>query len=93
MRDTKAQCNRQGQRSGRLPEAAEYSVTRAAGSVCALDLVGVSATDVVRVQAKFNRPPATADRETLTLFTCPPNCRRQVHVWRDRPQRPEVTEL
>ena len=80
-------------RSRRLLEAAGYCVTRAAGSLGAWGLVGVSATDTVLVQVKSNRAPSPVERETLAGFACPANCKRLIHVWRDRQKWPEVMEL
>jgi Holliday junction resolvase-like predicted endonuclease len=80
-------------RSRRLLETAGYAVTRAAGSLGRWDLVAISATDLCVVQVKSNRPPAPAERRALAAFACPKNCRRLVHVWRDRAQSPVVTEV
>jgi Holliday junction resolvase len=80
-------------RSRRLLEAAGYQVTRAAGSLGSWDLVAISTTDVVLVQVKSNRPPSPAEREALAGFAGPPNCKRLIHVWRDRERLPRVTEL
>ena len=91
--NAKRKGNRQEHRSKAILEAAGYAVTRAAGSLGAWNLVGVSATDVVLVQVKSNRAPAPAEREGLKLFPCPANCKRLIHVWRDRDRRPVVTEL
>jgi Holliday junction resolvase len=80
-------------RSRRLLEAAGYSVTRAAGSLGCWDLIGVSATDFILVQVKSNRLPSPAEREALADFAVPTNCKRLIHVWRDRERLPHVTEL
>jgi len=91
--NAKRKGTRNEHKSRRLLEAAGYCVTRAAGSLGAWDLVGVSATDFVLVQCKSNRAPAPAERETLAGFACPSNCKRLVHVWHDRQRWPEVREL
>jgi Holliday junction resolvase len=88
--NTAAKGHRNEHRSKRILETAGYAVTRAAGSLGAWDLVGVSATDVVPVQCESNRPPSLAEREALTLFLSPSNCKRLVHVWHDRQRWPEV---
>jgi Holliday junction resolvase len=80
-------------RSRKLLEAAGYSVTRAAGSLGSWDLIGVSASDFILVQVKSNRSPSPAEREALRDFTAPTNCKRLIHVWRDRERLPRVTEL
>ena len=78
-------------KSRELLEAAGYSVVRAAASKGDWDLVGISSTDLVLVQVKANRPPSPAERETLRLFQAPTNCRKLIHVWRDRARQPEVS--
>jgi Holliday junction resolvase len=91
--NAKRKGNRQEHRSKRILETAGYAATRAAGSLGAWHLIGVSATDMVLVQVKSNRAPAPAEREALKLFPCPSNCKRLVHVWFDRQRLPRVTEL
>jgi Holliday junction resolvase len=91
--NAKRKGNHQEHRSRRILETAGYAVTRAAGSLGAWDLLGVSATDMVLVQVKSNRPPSPAEREALALFPCPANCKRLIHVWVDRQRWPRVTEL
>ena len=91
--NAKAKGTRNEHRSRLLLEAAGYSVTRAAGSMGAWDLIGVSATDVVLVQVKTRDWPGSVEMETLTTFAVPPNCRRLVHRWRDRQRTPDVREL
>jgi Holliday junction resolvase len=91
--NAKRKGNRDEHRRKAILEAAGYAVTRAAGSLGAWDLIGVSATDMVLVQVKSNRPLAPAERESLKLFPCPLNCKRLVHVWLDRQRWPRVTEL
>lgn len=81
---------RREHQSRRLLEAAGYSVIRSAASKGTFDLVAVSATDFVLVQVKCNRPPSPAEREALALFRCPVNCKKLIHVWRDRVQAPTV---
>lgn len=77
----------------RLLEAAGYSVTRAAASLGAWDLVGIGATDVVLVQVKTRDWPGSAELETLNAFPAPANARKLLHRWRDRQRTPDVREL
>ncbi len=49
----------------RLLEAAGYSVTRAAASLGAWDLVGIGSTDVVLVQVKTRDYPGALERSKL----------------------------
>lgn len=80
-------------RSRKLLETAGYSVTRAAASLGAWDLIGVGSTDIALVQVKSNAWPGAVEMETLRRFACPDNCRRLVHRWRDRQRLPDVREL
>jgi hypothetical protein len=89
----KAKGRRQEYRTMRLLEAAGYRTTRAAASLGAFDIIGISATDVVLVQVKSNRWPCTAEMETLRLFPVPTNARKLVHRWRDRQRTPDVREV
>ena len=91
--NTAAKGRQREHKSRDMLEAAGYRVTRAAGSMGCWDLVGISATDVVLVQVKSNRPPSPAEREELSMFPCPSNARRLIHVWKDRARWPIVTEL
>ncbi len=77
----------------RVLEASGYVVFRSAASRGEFDLIGVSATDVVLCQVKSNRAPSPAERETLAGFRCPTNCRRLIHVWKDRARFPVVAEV
>jgi hypothetical protein len=76
-----------------LLEAAGYSVTRAAASLGAWDIIGIGSADVVLVQVKSRDWPSAEEMETLRAFRCPPNCKRLVHRWRDRARLPDVKEL
>lgn len=80
-------------RSKRLLEASGYCVTRAAGSLGAWDLIGVSGTDFVLVQVKSNAWPGRAEMETLAGFAVPSNCKRLVHRWRDRQPLPDIVTV
>lgn len=93
MIGAKRKGSRNERRSKTLLESAGYCVTRAAASLGMWDLVAVGPTDFVLVQCKSNRPPSPAEREALALFACPPNCKRLVHVWRDRQRHPDVILL
>jgi hypothetical protein len=77
----------------RLLEAAGYSVTRAAASLGAWDIVGIGSADVVLLQVKSNSWPGTVEMEALKNFLCPRNCRKLIHRWRDRQRFPDVREL
>jgi len=91
--NTSAKGRRNEHRSRDLLEAAGYRVTRAAGSLGAWDLVGISATDIVLCQVKTRDWPSRAEMEALEGFTCPSCCRRLVHRWRDRQRLPDVREI
>jgi uncharacterized protein with GYD domain len=91
--NTKAKGTRNEHRSARLLEAAGYSVTRAAASLGAWDLVAIGSADLVLVQCKTRDWPSAAELETLRAFPAPPNARKLVHRWRDRQRLPDVREL
>jgi Holliday junction resolvase len=91
--NAKAKGTRTEHRSMRLLEAAGYSVTRAAASLGAWDLVGIGSTDVVLVQVKTRDYPGAVEMETLRDFIAPPFCRKLIHRWRDRQRVPDVREV
>jgi Holliday junction resolvase len=90
MKNAKRKGTRNKHRSKALLEAAGYAVCRAAASLGAWDLVGISATDVVLVQCKTRDWPGTAEMEALRDFPAPSNARKLVHRWRDRCRVPDV---
>ena len=93
MKTAKRKGTRNEHRSRMIFEAAGYTVSRATGSLGAWDLIAISATDVVLCQVKTTAWPRTLEMEELRAFSCPPNCRRIVHRWRDRVPVPDVKEL
>ena len=80
-------------RTMQLLEATGYSCTRSGGSLGVFDVVGIGSADIVLVQVKTRDWPGTVEMEQLRLFTCPSNCRRLIHRWRDRARLPDVKEL
>ena len=84
---------RNERRSRDLLEVAGYAVTRAAGSMGAWDLIGVSSADVVLVQVKTRDWPGSAEMETLEGFPAPANCRKLLHRWRHRQRLPDVKQI
>jgi hypothetical protein len=91
--NAKAKGTRNEHRSMALLEAVGYRCTRAAASLGAWDIIGIGATDVVLVQVKTRDWPGSAEMGTLTLFPCPPHCRKLIHRWRDREQVPDLREV
>ena len=91
--NTKAKGNRNEHRSMVLLEKSGYRCTRSAASLGCWDIVGVGSSDFVLVQVKSNRPPPKIEMEELIEFRCPTNCKRLIHVWRDRARLPEVKEI
>lgn len=80
-------------RSMAILEAAGYSVTRAAASLGAWDLVAIGSTDIVLCQVKSRDWPSRDEMETLKNFPAPPNARKLVHRWRDYQRQPDVREI
>lgn len=77
----------------RLLELAGYQCTRAAASLGTWDIVAIGSVDIVLCQVKSNHWPSSVELETMQLFKAPPNCRKVVHVWKDRKREPAVREL
>jgi len=86
----KRACARNRSKNGAWSVGWRSTCSRAAGSLGAWDLIGVSASHVVLLQVKSNRPPSPAEREALRLFVAPPNARKLIHVWHDRQRQPDV---
>jgi Holliday junction resolvase len=91
--NAKAKGTRNEHRSMRLLQAAGYSVTRAAASLGAWDIIGIGSTDVVLVQVKTRDWPGSAEMEILREFKTPANTRKLVHRWRHRQRTPDVKEV
>ncbi len=89
----KAKGTRNEHRSMQILEAAGYTVTRAAASLGAWDVIGIGPTDVVLVQVKTNDWPGSVEMKTLRGFRVPTNCKKLVHRWRDRQRAPDVREV
>lgn len=91
--NAKAKGTRNEHRSRVLLESVGYAVTRAAASLGAWDLIGISSTDVVVVQVKTRDWPGSVEMEGLMGFPVPPGVRKLVHRWRHGARRPDVREL
>lgn len=74
-------------------EAAGYSVVRSAASEGAWDLVCIGPSDIVLLQVKSRDAPYGEEKHILKEFVCPPNCRKLVHVWKERAREPIVIEV
>ena len=91
--NAKAKGTRNEHRSIRLLEAAGYQCTRAAASLGAWDMIGISSSDVVPVQVKTRNWPGTAEMEMLRGFKAPPTCRKLIHRWRKGVRYPDEKVL
>jgi Holliday junction resolvase len=91
--NTKRKDSRNERRSRALLEAQGYSVTRAAASMGAFDLIAVCARHVLLVQVKSNRWPRAAEMSQMRAFCAPKNARKVIHRWRDRVPAPDVRVL
>ena len=89
----KAKGTRNEHRSMRVLEKAGYLCTRAAASLGAWDIIGISATDIVLCQVKTRDFPYSHEMAILREFPAPPNAKKLVHRWRDRQRLPDVKEL
>jgi Holliday junction resolvase len=93
MVNGKAKGTRNEHRSIALLEASGYRCTRAAGSLGAWDIIGISATGVLLLQVKTRDWPGTVEMETLANFPAPWNVVKLIHRWRDRQKLPDVKEV
>jgi Holliday junction resolvase len=91
--NAKAKGSRNERRSRKMLETAGYSVTRAAASLGAWDLVGISSVDVVLVQVKTRDWPPAAEIDFLRRFQVPTNVRKFLHRWRHGERLPDVREI
>jgi len=75
----------------RVLEAAGYVTLRTAGSHGAVDVIGISASDIVLVQVKSgpSRPPVRVFEE-LREMKRPVNTRVLLHWWKPRAHEPVV---
>ena len=89
----KAKGNRNEYKTIRLLESLGYSCFRMAGSLGLFDVIGISAIDVLLVQVKSNRLPCTTEMDAIGKLDTPLNCRKMVHVWKDRQSVPIVKEI
>lgn len=64
-----------------------------AGSHGLFDLIAISPTDILCIQVKSRDLPGPVEREALTAFRVPGNCRKLVHRYRDGQRLPEVVEV
>lgn len=89
----KAKGNRNEYKTMRLLESLGYECFRAAGSLGLFDVIGVSASDVLLVQVKSNRLPCSVELEAIQALKTPDNCRKIIHVWKDRQPFPLVRDV
>jgi Holliday junction resolvase len=89
----KAKGSRAEAKSRRMLGVQGYSVTKSGGSLGLFDLIGISRDSMVCVQVKANRGPRSVEMEALRAFACPPGCRKEVHIWRDRCAAPQIRKL
>jgi Holliday junction resolvase len=91
--DTKRKGSKNERRSRALLEGQGYSVTRAAASLGAFDLIAVCARHVLLVQVKSNRWPDSDEVAQMRAFSAPKTARKVIHRWRDRATVPDVRVL
>jgi hypothetical protein len=91
--NAKAKGSRNERRTIALLSAQGYACTKSGGSLGVFDVIGIGERDIVLCQVKSNCNPARAEMEEIRLFKAPPNCRKQVHVWKDRQRLPDVREI
>jgi hypothetical protein len=74
-------------------EAAGYPVVRMAGRHGLYDLIGISATDILRVQGHSRNGPSRAAQDAIAAFSIPLPCRKRMHHERDGQRQPHIWEL
>lgn len=57
------------------------------------DLCAVNAVSIRFVQVKTNRKPSKEYTEELAAFVCPPNCTKELWLFRDREPKPLIFVL
>lgn len=91
--NTSAKGRRNEYRSRRWLEAHGFHVVRAAASKGLFDLVAIGASCIELIQCKSNALPSPAERQAMLALAVPGNCRKRIHIWRDRQRAPDVREL
>jgi hypothetical protein len=91
--NTAAKGRRNEHRSKAILEAEGYLCTRAAASLGAWDIIGVSATSVVLLQVKTTKWPGLPEMAILRDFPAPTQVTKLVHRWRHRQTKPDVRVL
>ncbi len=91
--NNKAKGSRRERQTMKLLESAGYACMKAGASLGIFDVIGISSTDMVCVQVKSGRNPGSVEMEALKEFKVPPNCRKLIHVWKDRSHTPIIKEL
>ncbi len=89
----KAKGNRNEYKTIRLLESLGYECFRMAGSLGRFDVIGISASDVALVQVKSNRNPSRAELDAIRELDAPDNCRKLIHVWKDRQSMPDIRDI
>lgn len=91
--NAKAKGARNEHRTIELLESGGYRCTRAAASLGVFDIVAIGETDILLIQTKSNRWPSKTEMERIEEFPAPANCRKLIHVWKDRQNMPLVKEV
>jgi Holliday junction resolvase len=91
--NTKRKGTRNERRSRALLEGQGYTVTRAAASLGAFDLIAIGARRVLLVQVKSNCWPRSVEMAEMRAVIAPKNARKVIHRWRDRVPVPDVRVL
>lgn len=77
----------------RILQTAGYHVIKTVGAHSVFDFVGVSATEVVLVMVRNARDGYLREKQRLEKLLCPPNCRKEIHLYRDGFEEPEILEV
>lgn len=74
-------------------ETAGFLVTKSGGSLGLFDLIAVGSRIIRLIQVKSNRNASPVEREQIRDLRVPPNCTKEVWVWRDYQRKPIIYEL
>lgn len=80
-------------RTMRYLEAAGYETFRTAGSHGVFDVGGMSISNLVLVQVKFNCNPTVSEIEQFRLYSAPPGTVKLIHRWKKGAREPLVTTV
>ena len=74
-------------------QTAGYHVIVVVGGYSVFDFVGVSEADIVLVMVRNAREGYLREKQRLERLLCPSNCCKEIHLYRDGFEEPEIIEV